>query len=90
MFTNIGKKIKGLAKFICWVGIIFSVIGGILQIVNGVKEATANGVSPVGQIVLGVIIIVGGFLISWIGSFFMYGFGELIDKTADIAENTKK
>ena len=29
MFENIGGKIKGLAKVVCWIGIILSVITGI-------------------------------------------------------------
>jgi hypothetical protein len=33
--------------------------------------------------------VVGG-LASWIGSFFTYGFGELIEKTTEIANNTSK
>lgn len=30
-----------------------------------------------------------GVLASWIGSFFIYGFGELIDKAAQIERNTQ-
>ena len=29
MFNNIGGKIKGLAKFVCWLGIIGSSIWGV-------------------------------------------------------------
>ena len=35
MFTNIGGKIKALAKVVCWIGIILSVIFGIISIVTG-------------------------------------------------------
>ena len=80
MFKNIGKKIKGLAAFVCWVGIILSAIAGILMIVSAIQENEGfMGILP------GVAVIVGGFLASWIGSFAAYGFGELIDKTAEIA-----
>lgn len=77
MYTNIGAKIKGLAKFIAYVGIAGSVITSFI-LIGG--EAIGTG--------LGVL--VGGSLISWIGSWFMYGFGELIEKTTDIAKNTTK
>ena len=84
MFSNIGKKIKGLAKLVCWIGIIaFAIIGG-MQIVDGVKNSVTQ------DIINGSIIVVAGFFGSWISSFFAYGFGELIDKTAEIAENTRK
>ena len=43
MFKNIGKKIKGLAAFVCWVGIILSAIAGILMIVSAIQENEGRG-----------------------------------------------
>lgn len=79
MFDNIGSKIKALAKVICWAGIIISLIVGIIMLASG--GDVGSGV--------GVIVMIVGSLGSWIGSFFTYGFGELIEKTTEIAENTK-
>ena len=76
MFDNIGEKIKIFAKTVCWIGIVLSIVSGILLM-------GASGV-------VGVLAIIIGSLASWIGSFTLYGFGELIEKTAEIAENTKK
>lgn len=76
MFDNIGKKIKGLATIICWIGIVASIFGGF-----GVWVAFSNG--PGGLLFFLVIAGVGS-LFSWIGSFVLYGFGELIDKVANI------
>ncbi len=39
---------------------------------------------------MGFIIIFGGSLLSWVSSFFAYGFGELIEKTTVIAEAVSK
>ena len=75
MFDNIGEKIKTLAKVLCWVGIGLSVIIGI----NAMDYSASSG----------VLIIFIGSLISWVSSFFSYGFGELIERTAENAENTK-
>jgi hypothetical protein len=75
MFDNIGGKIKTLAKIICWLGIIISVISGMVLI----------GISGL----VSVLTIIAGSLTSWIGSFSLYGFGELIEKTTEIAENTR-
>lgn len=75
MFENMGKKIKALAKTTCRIGIIISFIVGVILLSNG------NGVA--------LIVIVIGALGSWIGSFFTYGFGELIEKATETAENTK-
>ncbi len=67
MFNNIGEKIKGLAKFVCWVGIIVSVIVGLVIM------------SMSGELLLlGIVIGLIGSLLSWLGSFALYGLGQLI------------
>lgn len=79
MFDNIGSKIKMLAKVICWVGIIMSCLAGLIILINGDDGAG-----------VGLVIMIVGSLTSWVCSFFAYGFGELIDKTTEVASNTKK
>lgn len=83
MFKNIGKKIKTLAKVLCWVGIIAYAIAAIIMIAIG-----ANGDSGA-MIAYGVAVLIVGPLSAWIGSFFLYGFGELVDKAIDIEKNTR-
>lgn len=78
MFDNIGSKIKSLATIFCWIGILISVFIGSFLLGNNKNNA-----------LLGILLIAIGSLISWIGSFFMYGFGELIAKTSEIAGNTR-
>ena len=77
MFSNIGSKIKAVARVFCWVDIVLSLIVGIVMF----------ALSNLGGI--GFVIIIVGCLGSWIGSFFTYGFGELIEKTTEIAESAK-
>ena len=73
MFDDIGGKIKNLATVICVVGIIASVILAIaLWSQNDKYNPT---------VALGFGVLIGGCVGSWVGSFFMYGFGELIDET---------
>lgn len=72
MFNNVGGKIKGLAKVLTLIGIIGSIITGGLM-VDAVDDDIAVFVS------LGVTIF--GCLMSWIGSFLLYGFGQLIENT---------
>lgn len=74
MFDNVGSKIKALASFFCWCGIIASIIGGIILI--GLDEDL---------IFAGIAVIVIGSLLSWISSFVLYGFGELVANSAIIA-----
>lgn len=85
MFKNIGGKIKGLAKVICYVGIAISVIAGIFMI--GFGSSSYNGDT---MIVMGCVVMIVGSLVSWIDSFFAYGFGELIENTTVIAELAAK
>ena len=72
MFDNIGGKIKGLAKVLTWIGIIGSIAAGAAM-VDVVDE------DIVVIVMLGTII--GGSLVSWVGSFLLYGFGQLIENT---------
>ncbi len=65
MFDNIGGKIKVLAKVVCWIGIVVSVILGLL---------TGNSITALLTMVIGSVA-------SWVGSFMTYGFGQLIENT---------
>lgn len=65
MFNQIGKKIKSLAKYGCWVEIIlFAILG--LSIYDSGDD-------------FGIFIAVFGALVSWVGSWLTYGFGEIVD-----------
>lgn len=78
MFDNIGRKIKGLAKVLCLVGIAVSAIGAIaLWCANSYYQST---------IVPGFIVLIVGSVGSWLSSLFTYGFGELIDRVISIDE----
>lgn len=70
MFDNIGSKIKALAKVVCWIGIIFSIIAGIMMATTGSAGVLA-----------GVMTIVIGAVCSWVGSFVLYGFGEMVENS---------
>ena len=78
MFDNIGGKIKSLAQVVFWIGIICSVISGFVMI--GTNEDL---------IFLGLVIIIIGSLVSWVSSFTLYGFGQLIENTDQLVQNAK-
>ena len=75
MFDNIGGKIKILAQIITWLETIAFVIFGII-----VTTESA----------IGVVILIGGPIFSWVSSMILYGFGELIEKTCKIADAVSK
>ena len=92
MFNNIGRKIKTLAKVLCWLGIIASVISGIAMVLTGVAFNSASVVrgysatvdaelGGAAAVVGGIVMMVVGSLVSWIGSFCMYGFGQLVENS---------
>ncbi len=89
MFDNIGGKIKGLAKFIYWVGFIISVIAGISILLGGASISNSFGVSGLPVFFVGLAVIAIGSLLSWVGSLTLYGFGELVENSTYCAEALK-
>lgn len=82
MFSNIGGKIKKLAIILCILGMIGSIVYAIICFTssNRYQDLTLTG----------VLILVLGCLTSWISSFFVYGFGELIERTVSIDNRLAK
>ena len=76
MYDNIGGKIKGLAAAVFAIELIASIIVSIGLIAGG-------DMAPVG-----LLLLILGPILSWVSSWLLYGFGELIDKTSEIARNT--
>lgn len=89
MFSNIGKKIKVTAKVFCWIGIIVSVVGGVGMIVAGLTGMLPR-VSTAALILGGIGTAMLGALVSWVGSFLMVGFGELVENSSIIAASIGK
>lgn len=73
-YNNIGGKIKGLAKFLFGIQVITIVIGGLILVAQGNDS-----------FVTGLLIILFGPIIAWISSWFLYGFGQLIENSDIIA-----
>lgn len=94
MFNNIGHKIQVLAKVLCWIGIICWVITG-LALMAGSSSMTyrLNGefvrANSGAGVVVGILTIVVGVLVSWIGSLVLYAFGQLVEDTHAIRANTE-
>ena len=84
MFKNIGKKIKLVAKIVCWLGIFCIILGGVGLMLGGTTLG-GTSVGGVAAIALGILVAVGGSLVSWIGSFMTVGFGQLVENSDKIA-----
>ncbi len=69
MFDNVGGKIKGVAVIVTWIGIVVSVISGLVMM------------SDEDLIFIAILVMGLGSLGSWLGSLTLYGFGQLIENT---------
>lgn len=78
MFDNIGGKIKTLAHILCWVGIVSCLITGI-----------ALMVADSDLLLAGLLTMIGGSLFSWVSSFVLYGFGQMIENSDTIIQQNQ-
>ena len=76
MFNNIGQKIKNLALVLFTLESAASILFGL--ICTGLFENT-----------LFLLICIIGPFVSWISSFLLYGFGELVDNSSKIKSDTE-
>ena len=98
MFNNIGKKIKTLAKVVCWLGIIGGIISGLSLIAVGAagsgitvsSNGSASFVGGMALIIAGVILLVLLPLLAWVSSFMLYGFGDMVDNVSELKQSNEE
>ena len=78
MYDNIGSKIKTLAKILFFIMAILSIVIGIVFLSQN-KNLHIQGIT----------ILILGPIIAWISTWLLYGYGEIIEKTCEIACNTR-
>jgi hypothetical protein len=79
MFDNIGEKIKGVGKFVCYSGIAMTWISVIVFLSENIE-----------LIFLGLLIGGAGSVASWVGSLAFVGFGEIIIRLTSIDDGLKR
>ena len=79
MYINIGSKIKGLAIVVFILGLIASVISGIIF-----------AVLDDNLVLIGLLAIMLGTIATLTSSLLIYGFGQLFENSDDIAEECRK
>lgn len=75
LYENIGGKIKNWAKWIFILEAVAAVITGIILCFDD-------------MVLAGLVTIVLGPLAAWVGSWLLYGFGELIETNAETRDLT--
>lgn len=78
MFENIGGKLKSLAMIVCCLGIICSIILAIVLWAGNSRYYPTVGT--------GFGVLIGGCVLSYIGSMMTYAFGELVENSAQQVE----
>ena len=74
-FNDIGKTIKGIARFTLVAGSIYAIVTGLMTMLEyGVYGLTS---------------IITGIISAAFASIALYGFGHLIEKVEEIADNTR-
>ena len=79
LYENIGSKIKNWAKWIFVIEAIGAVITGVVLLFTDED-----------LILYGLLALVCGPIVAYIGSWILYAFGELVEKTADNENNTRQ
>jgi hypothetical protein len=88
MFSEVGKKIKGLCKFVFGVMVVVSFIIAIAVFAGRVSSGEAE------DILLGMLlfVIIGGVgvFISWLSVLFLYAYGEIVEANQTRVKQNKK
>lgn len=86
MYSNIGGKIKVLAVVLAAIGTAVSVFIGIdlMSANTGYHDAFSSSMGGIGAVVL-----FGGPLLSWVSSFVLYGFGQLVENSDFLVRHAK-
>lgn len=77
LYARVGKTIQLWAWLVFALGAVFSIIVGIIFIILGLVSLSYTVWDD--ALVAGFCLAVGGPVISWISSLFLYAFGQLVD-----------
>ena len=83
VFDNSGGKIKSIAKAVFYVGVFLSIVGFFWLAIIARDEDNLRYLS------IGLIVLFGGSVFSWINSVFIYGFGSLIESNEEMVQKLK-
>ena len=88
MFRNPGGKIKSYAKVLFWIGVVISIIIGVIEIGSSFVAAAYSYQGSFGTILLGILggilTVAIGTLISWLAVLTLYAFGILVENSDEL------
>ena len=78
-YDNIGGKIKGLAKAAFIVEAISAVLSGFVMVILGIDDFFETNL-----ILYGILTMILGPIVAWVGSWLLYAFGELVENSTSL------
>ena len=78
-YDNIGGKIKSLAKVAFIVEAIAAVISGLVMFAEDDD-----------MFLIALLVAIVGPIVAWVGSWLLYGFGQLVENSDTLVKNTTK
>lgn len=92
MFKNIGKNLKNIAKILCIIGMVISVIYGIsiAFLIVGAGSESTNIFKIIAALVLGIVLAAILCFLCWLGYATLYGFGKLIENSDKMLQNSER
>lgn len=88
MFRNPGGKIKSYAKVLFWIGVVISIVIGVIEIGSSFVAAAYSYHGSFATILLGilggVLTVAIGTLISWLAVLTLYAFGTLVENSDEL------
>lgn len=88
MFRNPGGKIKSYAKVLFWIGVVISIIIGVIEIGSSFVAAAYSYQGSFGTILLGILggilTVAIGTLISCLAVLTLYAFGTLVENSDEL------
>lgn len=83
MYDNIGGKIKTVAKVVGFAGIGISILTGLLFLLVAFSEEKFSFFG------IGILVAFLGSLISWVSTIALYGFGQLVENTDVLVQDSQ-
>lgn len=88
MFRNPGGKIKSYAKVLFWIGVVISIIIGVIEIGSSFVATAYSYHGSFCTILLGILggilTVAIGTLISWLAVLTLYAFGTLVENSDEL------
>lgn len=79
-FDNVGSKLQSFAKIIFWINVIIGICAALYSLFYAIQ------VKSFFPVLIALLCLVAGFIIGWLSSVFIYGYGRMIECQEEMVE----